>query len=153
MQWPVGILVLLLVIVLTAWLCVREGFQPALPNVLPGKIPFLDESLWADKIANAPAPAGTDITGEIIYSNANVMANVTKIKQDVAALGFAIPGMVKDSVAQQVPVSIGSSLRDFGYPMTDAIYGQKAYALHSLTHGVSDCKMQGNQVLGTVSNE
>jgi hypothetical protein len=153
MQWPVGILVLSLVVVLTAWLCVREGFRSDLPNVLPGKIPFLDESLWKDKIPNAPAPAGTDITGEIVYSNADVMANVTKIKQDVAALGFAIPGMVKDSVAQQVPVSLGSSLRDFGYPMTDSLYGQRAFALHSLTHNVPICQMQGDQVLGTVSNE
>ena len=74
------------------------------------------------------------------------------IEQDVAALGFAIPGMVKDSVAQQVPVSIGSSLRDFGYPMTDAIYGQKAFALHSLTHNVPICQMKGDEVLGTTSS-
>jgi hypothetical protein len=153
MQWPIGILTLLLVVVLTTWLCVREGFRPDLPNVLPGKIPFLDESLWTDKIANAPAPAGTDITGEIVYSNADVMANVTKIKQDVAALGFAIPGMVRDNVAQQVPVSIGSSLRDFGYPMTDSLYGQRAFALHSLTHNVPICQMKGDEGLGTVSNE
>jgi hypothetical protein len=153
MQWPVGILVLLLVVVLTTWLCVRENFRPDLPNVLPGKIPFLDESLWTDKIANAPAPAGTDITGEIIYSNVDVMANVTKIKQDMAALNFAIPGLVRDNVAQQVPVSVGASLRNAGYPMTDGMYGQKAFALHSLTHGVPDCDANGETMGYTEGDE
>lgn len=119
-------------------LTTREGYvgANALPSIASG-VPnrFLDESLWSSKIPNAPAPAGTDINGQLMYSNADVEANVTKIKQDLTNLGLNIPGMVKMAVAQQVPVSLGAALRDQGYPMTGDVYGQKAFALHSLRDG------------------
>ena len=132
-----GVLILacILGLVLTTHREPTEGFigANALPSVASG-VPsrFLDESLWSSKIPNAPAPAGTDITGRLLYSNADVVADVTKVKQELANLNLNIPGMVKMAVSQQVPVSLGAALRDQGYPMTDDVYGQKAYALHSL---------------------
>jgi hypothetical protein len=132
------ILVCLLGLVLTTRGASAEGFigANALPSVASG-VPtrFLDESLWSSKIPNAPAPAGTDINGQLMYSNADVEADVTKIKQELANLNLNIPGMVKQAVSQQVPVSLGAALRDAGYPMTGEVYGQKAFALHSLRDG------------------
>jgi hypothetical protein len=134
----IGIISVLIVVALLCLVTTREGFigENALPSVASG-VPtrFLDESLWSSKIPNAPAPAGTDINGQLMYSNADVEADVTKIKQELANLNLNIPGMVKMAVSQQVPVSLGAALRDVGYPMTGEVYGQKAFALHSLRDG------------------
>ncbi len=129
------LVVLIVVCLLGLVLTTREGFdaQPSITSGVPTR--FLDESLWSSKIPNAPAPAGTDINGQLMYSNADVEANVTKIKQDLANLNLNIPGMVKMAVSQQVPVVLGGALRDAGYPMTGEVYGQKAFALHSLRDG------------------
>lgn len=132
------ILVCLFGLVLTTRGASDEGFigANALPSITSG-VPtdFIDKSLWSSKIPNAPAPAGTDINRQLMYSNADVEADVTKIKQELANLNLNIPGMVKLAVSQQVPVSLGAALRDEGYPMTGEVYGQKAFALHSLRDG------------------
>jgi hypothetical protein len=138
-QWMTAILAIIGVLVVLSLLglvVIREGFAEAQPSVTSG-VPtrFLDQSLWSSKIPNAPAPAGTDINGQLMYSNADVEADVTKIKQELANLNLNIPGMVKMAVSQQVPVVLGGALRDAGYPMTGEVYGQKAFALHSLRDG------------------
>jgi hypothetical protein len=116
----------------------REGYVDASGNDTNSLLiapHFLDATLWSSKIPNAPAPAGTDINGQIMYSNAAVEANVTKIKQDLANLNLNIPGMVSQAVSQQVPVHVGQALRNHGYPLTDSVYGQAAFALQSLSDG------------------
>lgn len=131
-----GIVVLLVALIAICLIGVvftsREGYADASGNSLLIAPHFLDATLWSSKIPNAPAPAGTDINGEIMYSNAAVEANVTKIKQDLANLNLNIPGMVSQAVSQQVPVHVAGALRNAGYPMTGDVYGQAALALHSL---------------------
>jgi hypothetical protein len=116
----------------------REGYADAgsgTDSSLLIRPHFLDATLWSSKIPNAPAPAGTDINGQIMYSNAAVEANVTKIKQDLANLNMNIPGMISQAVGQQVPVHVGQALRNHGYPLTDSVYGSAAFALQSLQDG------------------
>lgn len=65
---------------------------------------FDDRTLYESKIPNMPAPAGTDQTEKLIYSNADVEADITDIKNKLKNLDMNVPIYVRQGVEQQLKV-------------------------------------------------
>lgn len=86
----------------------REGF--AVQDTQPPTIEtnFLDESIRSDVIPNAPAPAGTDITGKLIYAPVDLQANIVAAKQKIDNLGLNLPSYIKQEVQEQIFASCPS---------------------------------------------
>ena len=91
------------------------------PNAQPQN--FLDKSLWKDRIANKPPPAGVDITGEVVYAPVDLAADIGNIKNELANIMMNQPADITSSVQQQILPLVGAALRQNGFPMTDETYG------------------------------
>ena len=91
------------------------------PNAQPQN--FLDKSLWKDRIANKPPPAGVDITGEVVYAPVDLAADIGNIKNELANIMMNQPADITSSVQQQILPLVGAALRQNGFPMTDESYG------------------------------
>ena len=91
------------------------------PNAQPQN--FLDKSLWTDRIANKPPPAGVDITGEVVYAPVDLAADIGNIKNELANIMMNQPADITSSVQQQILPLVGAALRQNGFPMTDESYG------------------------------
>lgn len=102
-----ALIVLFLLLVVTRSM---EGFDVTGLGTNPPTIPtnFIDQSLLSDRIANAPAPAGTDQTGKLIYSAADIEADITKLKNEVDNIQMNTPGYVKQEVSEQLFHAMGS---------------------------------------------
>ena len=91
------------------------------PNAQPQN--FLDKSLWKDRIANKPPPAGVDITGEVVYAPVDLAADIGNIKNELANIMMNQPADITSAVQQQLLPLVGDALRQNGFPMTDESYG------------------------------
>jgi len=91
------------------------------PNAQPQN--FLDKSLWKDRIANKPPPAGVDITGEVVYAPVDLAADIGNIKNQLNNIMMNQPADITSSVQQQMLPLVGDALRQNGFPMTDESYG------------------------------
>jgi len=91
------------------------------PNAQPQN--FLDKSLWKDRIANKPPPAGVDITGEVVYAPVDLAADIGNIKNQLNNIMMNQPADITSSVQQQMLPLVGDALRQNGFPMTDERYG------------------------------
>jgi hypothetical protein len=91
------------------------------PNAQPQN--FLDKSLWKDRIANRPPPAGVDITGEVVYAPVDLAADIGNIKNQLNNIMMNQPADITSSVQQQILPLVGAALRQNGFPMTDESYG------------------------------
>ena len=91
------------------------------PNAQPQN--FLDKSLWKDRIANRPPPAGVDITGEVVYAPVDLAADIGNIKNELANIMMNQPADITSAVQQQMLPLVGAALRQNGFPMTDESYG------------------------------
>lgn len=91
------------------------------PNAQPQN--FLDKSLWKDRIANKPPPAGVDITGEVVYAPVDLAADIGNIKNELANIMMNQPADITSAVQQQMLPLVGAALRQNGFPMTDESYG------------------------------
>ena len=91
------------------------------PNAQPQN--FLDKSLWKDRIANKPPPAGVDITGEVVYAPVDLAADIGHIKNQLNNLMLNQPADITATVQQQILPLVGAALRQNGFPMTDESYG------------------------------
>ena len=91
------------------------------PNAQPQN--FLDKSLWKDRIANRPPPAGVDITGEVVYAPVDLAADIGNIKNELANIMMNQPADITSAVQQQLLPLVGDALRQNGFPMTDESYG------------------------------
>ena len=91
-------------ILLVLFFIVLIHYQENFTN--PPTIPqnFDDRSLYESRIPNAPAPAGTDQTEKLIYSNADVEADITDIKNKLKNLDMNVPIYVRQGVEQQLKV-------------------------------------------------
>lgn len=81
---------------------VKEYFVIANTNPLTEKKDFIDQSLINNVIPNAPPPPGTDQTGKLIYTSADLQANIEDVKKKYDLLNFNIPNYIKQEVNQQV---------------------------------------------------
>jgi hypothetical protein len=64
---------------------------------------FIDASmLQFNVIPNAPAPAGTDQTEKLLYTAADLDANIQDVKKKYDLLNFNLPSFIKREVNQQV---------------------------------------------------
>jgi hypothetical protein len=81
-----------------------EAFIDSGPQTDPKTIRqnFNDTSLYSDRIPNALAPAGTDQTGKLMYTSADLEANIVKLKNEVDNLQLNTPGYIKQEVSQQL---------------------------------------------------
>jgi len=84
---------------------------------------FLDKSLWKDRIANKPPPAGVDITGEVVYAPVDLAADIGHIKNQLNNIMMNQPADITSTVQQQLLPLVGDALRQNGFPMTDESYG------------------------------
>ena len=91
------------------------------PNAQPQN--FLDKSLWKDRIANKPPPAGVDSTGEVVYAPVDLAADIGNIKNELANIMMNQPADITSAVQQQLLPLVGDALRQNGFPMTDESYG------------------------------
>jgi hypothetical protein len=91
------------------------------PNAQPQN--FLDKSLWKDRIANKPPPAGVDITGEVVYAPVDLAADIGNIKNQLNNIMMNQPADITSAVQQQLLPLVGDALRQNGFPMTDETYG------------------------------
>jgi hypothetical protein len=91
------------------------------PNAQPQN--FLDKSLWKDRIANKPPPAGVDITGEVVYAPVDLAADIGNIKNQLNNIMMNQPADITSAVQQQMLPLVGAALRQNGFPMTDESYG------------------------------
>ena len=106
-----------------------DGFEDAAasdppvgnPNAQPQN--FLDKSLWKDRIANKPPPAGVDITGEVVYAPVDLAADIGNIKNQLNNIMMNQPADITSAVQQQMLPLVGAALRQNGFPMTDESYG------------------------------
>ena len=91
-----------------------EGFDVTGLKTNPPTIPtnFIDQSLLSDRIANAPAPPGTDYTGKLIYSAADIEADISKLKNEVDNIQMNTPGYIKQEVSEQLFHAIGSQKKN-----------------------------------------
>lgn len=63
---------------------------------------FSDEGLIRPVIPNAPAPAGTDQTGRLIYSNADLQANIVNVEEKIKLMNMNTPQYVREEVEAQL---------------------------------------------------
>lgn len=84
---------------------------------------FLDKSLWKDRIANKPSPAGVDSTGEVVYAPVDLAADIGHIKNQLNNIMMNQPADITSAVQQQMLPLVGDALRQNGFPMTDESYG------------------------------
>lgn len=63
---------------------------------------FSDEGLIRPVIPNAPAPAGTDQTGRLIYSNADLQANIVNVEEKIKLMNMNTPQYVRQEVEAQL---------------------------------------------------
>jgi len=98
-----------------------DGFEDPTPNAQPPN--FLDKSLWQDRIANKPPPAGVDTTGEVVYAPVDLAADIGHIKNQLNNLMMNQPAEITSAVQQQILPLVGAALRQNGFPMTDESYG------------------------------
>jgi hypothetical protein len=63
---------------------------------------FSDEGLIRPVIQNAPAPAGTDQTGRLIYSNTDLQANIVNVEEKIKLMNMNTPQYVREEVAAQL---------------------------------------------------
>lgn len=101
------IAIILSLIAFLFFLCLlhnTEAFIDSGPTTNPPTIrqDFNDTSLYSDQIPNAPAPAGTDQTGKLMYTSADLEANINKLKNEVDNLQMNTPGYIKQEVSQQL---------------------------------------------------
>lgn len=78
----------------------KESFANPAPPVQD----FDDTTLRESVIPNAPAPAGVNQTGRLLYSNADVQADITDIKNKLRNLDTAVPVYVRQGVEEQLKV-------------------------------------------------
>lgn len=72
------------------------------PMLLTEPQNFSDESLLRSVIPNAPAPAGTDQTDKLMYSNTDLEANIVDIKKKIDLVNMNMPEYVRQEVASQM---------------------------------------------------
>jgi hypothetical protein len=72
------------------------------PTPLTESQDFSDESLLRSVIPNAPAPAGTDQTEKLMYSNTDLEANIVDIKKKINLVNMNMPAYVRQEVASQL---------------------------------------------------
>ena len=72
------------------------------PMLLTKPQNFSDESLLRSVIPNAPAPAGTDQTDKLMYSNTDLEANIVDIKKKIDLVNMNMPEYVRQEVASQM---------------------------------------------------
>jgi len=65
---------------------------------------FSDEGLIRPVIPNAPAPAGTDQTGRLIYSNTDLQANIVNVEEKIKLMNMNMPEYVRKEVEAQLAV-------------------------------------------------
>lgn len=65
---------------------------------------FDDKALYKSVIPNMPAPAGTNQTDRLLYSNADIEANITDIKNKLTNLDMNVPIYVRQGVEQQLKI-------------------------------------------------
>ena len=63
---------------------------------------FSDEGLIRPVIPNAPAPAGTDQTGRLIYSNTDLQANIVNVEEKIKLMNMNTPQYVRQEVEAQL---------------------------------------------------
>ena len=63
---------------------------------------FSDEGLIRPVIPNAPAPAGTDQTGRLIYSNTDLQANIVNVEEKIKLMNMNVPEYVRQEVGAQL---------------------------------------------------
>ncbi len=63
---------------------------------------FSDEGLIRPVIPNAPAPAGTDQTGRLIYSNTDLQANIVNVEEKIKLMNMNMPEYVRQEVDAQL---------------------------------------------------
>jgi hypothetical protein len=82
------------------------GAEPMVPGAEPMLLTepqnFSDESLLRSVIPNAPAPAGTDQTEKLMYSNTDLEANIVDIKKKIDLVNMNMPEYVRQEVASQL---------------------------------------------------
>jgi hypothetical protein len=94
-----------------------EAFVDSGPQTNPPTIRqrFLDKTLYSDQIPNAPAPAGTDQTGKLMYTSADLEANIVKLKNEVDNMQMNTPGYIKQEVSQQLFKAVSDTLPLYSY--------------------------------------
>lgn len=63
---------------------------------------FSDEGLIRPVIPNSPAPAGTDQTGRLIYSNTDLQANIVNVEEKIKLMNMNMPEYVRQEVEAQL---------------------------------------------------
>lgn len=87
-----------------ALLTTNEAFIDSGPHTNPPTIRqnFNDISIYSDKIANASAPPGVNMTSKLIYSAADLIADNNDIRNKITNLEFNTPGYIKQQVSEQL---------------------------------------------------
>ena len=87
---------------------------------------FSDENEIRDYIDNRPPPPGVDMVDGVIYSNVDLAADITKIKNQLRNIELNGKSAVSEEVYHQAAPVVGGLLRQMGFPMTDETYGNSS---------------------------
>lgn len=86
---------------------------------------FRDTSLRSDLIANRPFPPDIGYTGNVIYSNADLRADISKLKQDIVNSNMKEKNRVSLQISNAVPIEVGKALETWkNCPLLDTMYGK-----------------------------
>jgi hypothetical protein len=102
-------------------------------SILDGEIPppdvkaddeQYDFTLYKDKIADRIPPPNIYTTGEIKYSNADVVSNMNDVRNHVNNLSLGLPGIISSSVENEIKPMVKGILRDNYYIQGFVNYSQ-----------------------------